>query len=109
MKNLFLYFLAFFSISFLISCTTTRTIPTVEGSYDGIEVYTVKNPGKEFNEIKFIQVHGGWFSGPNGLTKKLIKRAKAEGADALVNVQYNQLHVGATISGTAIKFDDPVN
>ncbi|WP_194774725.1 hypothetical protein [Pararhodonellum marinum] len=87
------------------SCTSTSSIPTAEGSFEGIEVFTAKIPDKNFEEIKFIQVQGGWFSGPRGLMNTLVKRAKSEGADGLVNVQYNTLHIGSTISGTAVKFE----
>jgi hypothetical protein len=108
MKNLLPIFFAIFTLALMSSCTTTRTFTTSEGSYEGIEVYTAKNPGKDFNEIKFIEVGGGWFSGPKGLMKKLVQRAKESGADGLVNVQYNTLHVGSTISGTAVKFEETV-
>jgi len=106
MKKLFPYLFGILCLAILGSCTTTRTFSTISEDYEGIEVYTAKIPDKKFQEIKFIEVQGGWFSGPNGLMTKLIKRAKNEGADGLVNVQYNTLHVGSTISGTAIKFEE---
>lgn len=108
MKNLLPFLIAIFVLSFLGSCTTTRSIPTIDGTYEGLEVFTAKNPEKKFNEIKFIEVSGGWFSGPKGLMEKLVQRAKESGADGLVNVKYNTLHVGAAISGTAVKFEEGV-
>ena len=71
-----------------------------------MEIYTVKTPEKDFDEIKFIHVHGGWPSGPKGMMDILVKRAKSEGANGLINVQYNRLHVGGSISGTAVKFEN---
>jgi len=106
MRNLLPILSAILIILFVSSCTTTRTFSTAEGSYDGIEVFTAKTPEKNFKEIKYIEVQGGWFSGPKGLLSKLLQRAKDAGADGLVNVQYNTLHVGSTISGTAVKFEE---
>jgi hypothetical protein len=107
MKNLLSLF-AILTLVLMSSCTTTRTLSTIDGTYEGLEVFTAKNPEKKFNEIKFIEVSGGWFSGPKGLMEKLVLRAKESGADGLVNVQYNTLHVGSTISGTAVKFIEGV-
>ena len=87
-------------------CTTTRTISTTEGTYEGMEVFTAKVPEKSFKEIKLIQIHGGYLRSPNKMMNKLVEQAKKAGADGLVNVQYHQLHVGSTLSGTAVKFNE---
>lgn len=104
MKKLTTLLSCLMAVLLFSQCTTTRTITTSEGSYDGIEVFTAKVPDKSFEEIKLIQVHGSYLTGPKTLMDRLIKQAKSAGADGLVNVQYNQLHVGSTISGTAVKF-----
>ena len=98
MKNLLSFLSSILILVFLASCTTTRSISTMEGSYEGMEVFTAKFPEKEFQEIKFIEVQGGWFTGTRGLMEKLEQRARKSGADRLVNVQYNTLHIGSTIS-----------
>lgn len=108
MKNLLPLAIAIFVLGFLSSCTTTRTFSTTDGSYEGMEIYTVKSPEKDFEEIKFIHVQGAWPSGPKGMMDILVKRAKSEGANGLINVQYNRLHVGGSISGTAVKFENGI-
>jgi uncharacterized protein YbjQ (UPF0145 family) len=104
MKNLLILFFGMMAMFFFSQCTTIRTIPTAEGSYEGIEVFTAKVPDRPFEEIKLIQIHGSYLTGPKALMNRLVYQAKSAGADGLVNVQYNQLHIGSTISGTAVKF-----
>jgi hypothetical protein len=108
MKNLFPLVIAIFFLGFLSSCTTTRSFPTMEGSYEGIEVYTAKTPEKNFNEIQFIEVTGSWPMGTKGLMNKMIERAKALGANGLVNVRFNTISNIQSISGTAVKFEEEV-
>ncbi len=88
-----------------VGCTTTRSISTMENSYEGMEIYSAKIPDKDFKEINFIEVRGGWPMGPKGLMNRLVERAKREGANGLINVRLNTLENIVTVSGTAVKFD----
>jgi uncharacterized protein YbjQ (UPF0145 family) len=106
MKKLIPFLFAVLSIVFLGSCTTKRTISVTEDRYKGIEVFSAKIPDKNFQEIKLIQVQGKWPNGPKSLMNKLVRRAKNQGANGLINVQYSTVQGVNTISGTAVKFEE---
>lgn len=102
----------YFSISVLTvfillaaGCTSTKTIPISEDRYEGIEIFTSEVPiGRDFKEIKIIQVTGGWLSGPRTKMNRLVKQAEKAGANGLINVKYDTIDGENRVTGTAVRF-----
>lgn len=97
--------LLIFVIILFSSCAATNTITKLEHQDESIEIFMAKIPDKNFEEIGFIEVRGGLPMGTNTLMNTLVKRAKNDGANGLINVRMdsrgNMLH----ISGIAVKFE----
>jgi hypothetical protein len=104
MRNFLRLIFALFLIG-TAGCATTRSIPTQENSYEGMEIYSSKIPDKPFQEISFIEVSGGWPTGPKALMNRMVKRARKEGANGIVNVRLISWEKHFTVSGTSVNFD----
>lgn len=105
MKKYFPISLLFVSMMLLASCTSTRTIPISEKRYEGMEIFTSNVPlGRDFRELRIIQVTGGWLSGPRTKMNRLVRQAKKSGANGLINVKYNTIDGKNRLTGTAVEF-----
>lgn len=105
MKKYFSISVPLVFIMLLASCTSTRDIPISENRYEGMEIFTSNVPlGRNFQEIKIIQVTGGWLSGPRTKMNRLVKQAKKAGANGLINVKYNTIDGENLLTGTAVRF-----
>ncbi len=71
-----------------------------------IKVFTTKKPTKEYIELKYIQVRGSEFNRPEKLFTKLKQKTKEEGADAVINVEYDFQRTWPIVSGTSIKYQE---
>jgi hypothetical protein len=92
-------------ISLLFSgCVSVSVANLQRTSSNEVEVFTTKIPGKEYTEIKYIQVDGSIFHRPEKLLGKLTERARNEGADAVIAVRYGYAVYLPYVSGTAIKY-----
>lgn len=95
----------FVSMMFFGSCTSTRDIPISQDKYEGMEIFTSEVPGnRDFQEIKIIQVTGGWLAGPRTKMNRLVRQAEKAGANGLINVKYNVVEGENRLTGTAVKF-----
>ena len=90
---------------FMCSCATVTVVSLQSTGEKNIEIYTTKLPSQTYSEIKFIQVSGSIFHGPDRLLKKLTERAKKEGADAVINVKYDYQFWWPNVSGTLVKYN----
>ena len=105
MRKYFSISVLFVSIMLFASCTSTRTIPISENRYEGMEIFTSNVPlGRDFQEIRIIQVTGGWLSGPRTKMNRLVRRAKRAGANGLINVKYDIIDGENRLTGTAVRF-----
>ena len=105
MKKYFSFSVLLISMIFFASCTSTRTIPISEARYEGMEIFTSNVPlGRDFQEIRIIQVTGGWLSGPRTKMNRLVRQAKRAGANGLINVKYNIIDDENRLTGTAVRF-----
>jgi uncharacterized protein YbjQ (UPF0145 family) len=105
MKNYLSISALFVSIMLFASCTSTRDIPISQDKYEGMEIFTSEVPGnRDFQEIKIIQVTGGWLSGPRTKMNRLVRQAEKAGANGLINVKYNVIEGENRLTGTAVKF-----
>ncbi|WP_194775865.1 YbjQ family protein [Pararhodonellum marinum] len=108
MKKHLPFLFGFLILAIFASCTSTMSLSGLEDSYEGMEIYTAKVPDRSFRELNFIEVRSGWPMDANRLMDRLVKRAKDEGADGLINVRLTSLERSFTISGTAVKFEDSI-
>lgn len=93
------------SIMLFASCTSTKTIPISQDKYDGMEIFTSQVPiNRDFQEIKIIQVTGGWLSGPKTKMNRLVRQAEKAGANGLINVKYTIIDGENRLTGTAVNF-----
>lgn len=93
----------FMATFFLNSCTTTRTAILLNSVNEGLELYTVKLPSRNFEEIGYIQTDGGLMHTQvllNGLKKKAIEL----NANAVINIKFDLQGIYPLVSGTAIKY-----
>lgn len=105
MKNYFSISVLFVGLMLFTSCTSTKEIPISENRYEGMEIFTSNVPlGRNFHEIKIIQVTGGYLSGPRTKMNRLVKQAKKAGANGLINVKYSTIEGENLLTGTAVKF-----
>jgi uncharacterized protein YbjQ (UPF0145 family) len=105
MRKYFSFSVLLVSIMLFASCTSTRSIPISEARYEGMEIFTSNVPlGRDFQEIRIIQVTGGWLSGPRTKMNRLVRQAKRAGANGLINVKYNIIDDENRLTGTAVRF-----
>jgi uncharacterized protein YbjQ (UPF0145 family) len=55
-------------------------------------------------EIKYVEAAGSIFHRNNKLLLRLAQRAKREGADAIINVQFQYIMLTPGATGIAIKY-----
>jgi len=105
MKKYFSISVLLVSILFFESCTSSRTIPISENRYDGMEIFTSNAPlGRDYQEVRIIEVTGGWLAGPRTKMNRLVRQAKKAGANGLVNVNYEIIDGKNRLTGTAVRF-----
>jgi hypothetical protein len=103
-NNTFYYVLLFFLVLNFTSCVSVHTANLQRQSEKEVEIYATKIPSKEYAEIKYIQVEGSIFTTHEKLMKRLSQKAKKEGADAVINVQYAYIVYLPYVWGIAIKY-----
>ena len=86
------------------SCTTTRTAVLMYSQNEALELYTVKLPERNFEEICYIQTDGAIIHSPQILLNGLKKKAMELNADAVVNIKFDFQGIYPLVSGTAIKY-----
>lgn len=86
----------------LFSCTSTQIAMTPKES--GFELYINKLPERPFAEVAYIETSGAVFHRPQKLMNDMSKKAKAMGADGLIDVRYDYVFWWPYVSATAIKF-----
>ena len=94
-------------VSFMLfaHCTSTKNIPISQDRYEGMEIFTSQVPiNRNFQEIRIIQVTGGWLSWPRTKMNRLVRQAKKAGANGLINVKYNTIDGENRLTGTAVQF-----
>lgn len=103
--NTVLFYICLAPFIFCLSgCVTVSEANLQRTSPNDIPVYTIKLPEKEYLEVKYLQADGSIFHRPEKLLKKLLEKAKVEGADAVINVKYDYMMWLPFVSGTAIKY-----
>lgn len=105
MRKYFSFSVLLVSMLLFASCTSTRSIPISEAKYEGMEIFTSNVPlGRDFQEIRIIQVTGGWLAGPRTKMNRLVRQAKKAGANGLINVKYDTIDGENRLTGTAVRF-----
>lgn len=103
-KNSFIISFLMISIFIISGCVTTRVVNLPNPSGDGVNVYITATPDRLYTEIKYIQVDGAIFHTPEKMMASLSEMAKAEGADAVINVKFDYQAWYPVLSGVAIKY-----
>lgn len=67
-------------------------------------MYVTEKPDRPYKELKHIDAAGSVFHSNNKLLTKLAMRAKKEGADAVINVQFHYHFYVPYVTGIAIKY-----
>ena len=101
--NLILWSGAMLSL-ILTGCVTTQVANLRPINEEDVEVFTTTEPVEKYRELKYVRAEGSIFHNPEKLLQKLRQRAEAEGADAVINVQYGYQFWWPYVEGTAIKF-----
>lgn len=101
MKNIFGFILVIIAFT---SCVTTQVANLQKETSSDIEIFYASQPNKEYTEIMYIQANGGVFHSPEKLIEKLKKRAKEEGADAIINIKFDYQFWWPNVSGIVIKY-----
>lgn len=90
---------------YLSACVTSQTVNLTALTTNQIPVYLTQKPDRPYTEIRHITVEGTLFNSNEAMMKKLISRAKAEGADALVEVKVMYQYTWPRIVGVAVKWN----
>jgi len=85
-------------------CIAVKSANLQRNSAKEVAVFSTQIPNKEYIELKYLQVEGSAFSTPEKLIKTLSEKAKKEGADAVINVQYAYIVYLPYVWGIAIKY-----
>jgi hypothetical protein len=93
------------STFYLSSCVTSQTVNLTALTANQNPVYFTQKPNRPYTEIRHITVEGSVFNSNEAMMKKLISKAKAEGADALVDVKVTYQYTWPRIIGVAVKWD----
>lgn len=105
------YFVAIAISLTLFSCTSSQYVQTsnVSTNQDEIQVYFAsEKPTQDYEVIGFIETSGWIFTSNRALLNGLKKKAKKEGADGVINVNFDHIpHVLTGIpevTGIAVKW-----
>lgn len=104
MKKMKKIFGSILVILLFTGCVTTQVANFQMETSSDIEIFYASHPNKEYAEIMYIQADGGVFHSSAKLLEKLKERGKEEGADAIVNVQFDYQFWWPNVSGIAIKY-----
>jgi hypothetical protein len=86
------------------SCVTTQVAKLGATSEKEPEVYITRTPERQYEEISYIEASGSIFHTKEQLLKKLKKKAKKEGGDALVQVRFDYTFYLPYAEGVVIKY-----
>jgi len=110
MKTIFFLAAACFSLLF-IGCTSSQyvqTNPVVSGQPEISIIFDDQDPTMDFEVIGYIETSGWIFTSNKALIKGLRKKAQKEGADAVIDVEFNHiphlLTAIPSVSGIAVKY-----
>lgn len=104
LKKLLPFYAFCFAMIFVTSCVTVNLASLQRLDKEGLPVYTTQIPDRNYVELFYIEASGGIFHRPEKLMSKLNEKAKAKGADALINVKFDFQYTWPIASATAIKF-----
>lgn len=86
-----------------ISCSSTR-VAKVDYAGENIELYFTKKPNVEYKEVCFLETSGSLFTSRQQLLNALVKKAKAQNINALLNIQFQYQFIWPSASAIGIKY-----
>lgn len=88
------------------SCVTAELALIDDPENQELEVYTTLLPQQPYKEVAYVKAVGMPFNNAKQLLKKLRKKAKQAGADALVNLKYDYTSTYPYASCTLIRYEE---